>query len=142
MLYDDESLMRLPTRPHTPGQKRSWFSRVLSREAMPGSQTNTSKSHFSECCHFFFLFQAQSLFRGDGFLEPGLNLQRNLFFFHHFQEADSLKGDLLARMGFFFWYFHEARELFTVRCGLGFDLFQEETKMDFFRFFCDERVFF
>ncbi len=115
----------------------SW---VLSREAIPGFQSKTKKSHFSEHRHFILRFQTRSLFRGE-LSVPGMNFgleMRDFFFFRHFHETISLRVELLARMNYFLRYFHEARELFAERCSSGFGLFREETRTDFFRFFRDD----
>ncbi len=141
--------------------RQDWFWRlqkmkklvwILHWKMAPGSQSNSLKSLFEQQWLLFFLrFQARFFPSGDGFLESGLNLQRDCFFLRRFQEMVPLRAEFLVRMNFFFRYFHEIFRTLTKRCDFEFDLFDEfllvkrwmETLLVwFFGSFCDEVLFF
>ncbi len=75
-------------------------------------------------------------------------LEKDLFFFRHFHEVISFKGDLLERADFFFLSFHDSfkDESFAVRCDseLSFfdKLFLDEMRTDFLPTFRTEVFFF
>ncbi len=104
------------------------------REAMPGSQSKTSLSHFREqqTLFFFFCFHVQSFLRCDLFFSR-MNFRLVLwdcFFFLCFQVTNSFRGDLQLRtnVGLVIWH------LFFFRCFQ--DLFFSRTdlreRMNFF----------